>query len=100
MLSIRLSRQGRKGRPFYRVVLTEHTKPAKSWFQKVLWWFNPLEHTCEIDNEAVKALIAKGAQPSERVAKLLFDKTKDELYKKYFTLKTKNRPKKKQEETK
>ena len=28
MLVIRLSRQGRSKRPFYRVVLTEHTKPA------------------------------------------------------------------------
>ena len=29
MLVIRLSRQGRSKRPFYRVVLTEHTKPAQ-----------------------------------------------------------------------
>ncbi|MDR0650888.1 MAG: 30S ribosomal protein S16 [Candidatus Peribacteria bacterium] len=30
MQAIRLSRHGRSKRPFYRVVLTEHTKPAKS----------------------------------------------------------------------
>lgn len=100
MLSIRLSRQGRKGTPFYRVVLTEHTKPAKSGFQKVLWWFNPLAHTFEADVEEIKVWIGKWAQLSERIAKLLFEKTKDDLFKKYFAIRTSTKTKKKDAEAK
>ena len=95
MLKIRLSRQGRKGRPFYRVVLTEHTKPAKSGFADVLGWFDPIAHKAEINVELVKEWVAKGAQLSERVAKLLFAQTNDNLFKKFYaertrTAKTKN----------
>lgn len=88
MLKIRLSRQGRKGRPFYRVVLTEHTKPAKSGFTDVFGWFDPMAHKMEVNVEAVKSWIAKGAQLSERVAKLLFAETKDESFKKFYTERT------------
>lgn len=84
MLKIRLARHGRKKLPFYRIVLTEHTKPAKSGYKLVLWWFNPLSHTMEANVEEIKAWIAKWAQPTERVAKLLYADTKDDLFKKYF----------------
>jgi len=36
MLKIRLARHGRKKAPFYRIVLTEHTKPAQSGYKLVL----------------------------------------------------------------
>jgi len=88
MLSIRLSRQGRKGKPFFRVVLTEHTKPVKSSFKEVFGWFDPLAHKLEVDVEIIKSRIAKGAQLSERVAKLLHDQTKDAIFKKFFVERT------------
>lgn len=84
MLKIRLARHGRKKLPFYRIVLTEHTKPAKSWYKLVLWWFNPLSHTMEANVPAIKEWISKWAQPTERVAKLLFADTKDVFFKDYF----------------
>lgn len=84
MLAIRLSRHGRSKRPFYRVVLTEHTKPAKSGYQQVLGSYDPLKHNFQADVEAIKTLISNGAQPSERVAKLLFQSTKDEFFHKFF----------------
>ncbi|MCK9466985.1 MAG: 30S ribosomal protein S16 [Candidatus Absconditabacterales bacterium] len=84
MLKIRLARHGRKKLPFYRIVLTEHTKPAKAGYKLVLGWFNPLAHTMEADVSAIKEWISKGAQPTERVAKLLFADTKDDFFKKYF----------------
>ena len=93
MLKIRLSRHGRKKAPFYRIVLTEHTKPAKSGYQTVLGWFNPLAHTMEAKIDEIKAWIAKGAQPSERVAKLLFAKTKDDFFKKFFVERTRTKGK-------
>lgn len=88
MLKIRLARGWRKGLPFYRIVLTEHTKPAQSGYKLVLWRFNPLSHTMDVNLEEVKLWIAKWAQPSERVAKLLYADTKDELFKKYFQERT------------
>ena len=91
MLKIRLARHGRKKAPFYRIVLTEHTKPAQSGYQTVLWWFNPLAHTMSAKIDEIKLWISKGAQPSERVAKLLFADTKDEFFKKFFVKRTRTK---------
>ena len=84
MLAIRLSRHGRSKRPFYRVVLTEHTKPAKSGYKAVLGSYDPLKHSFEADIPAIKEWIEKGAHPSERVAKLLFKSTNDTFYKGFY----------------
>jgi len=93
MLIIRLSRHGRKKRPFYRVVLTEHSKPIQSGYKEVLGWFDPLAHKLEVDLNAIKSWIQKGSQLSDRVAKLLFDSTKDDMFKKFFDLKDRVRKK-------
>ena len=84
MLAIRLSRQGRSKRPFYRVVLTEHTKPAQCGHLEVLGSYDPLKHILEVDVDAVKWRIEKWAKPSERVAKLLFKSTNDTMFKKFY----------------
>ena len=84
MLKIRLARHGRKKLPFYRIVLTEHTKPAQSGYKLVLGWFNPLSHTMEANVAEIKEWISQWAQPTERVAKLLFADTKDNFFKNYF----------------
>lgn len=84
MLTIRLSRTGRRNLPFFRVVLTEHHKPVKCGYSEVLGRYNPLNHQSQIDVEKVKALITKWAKPSERVAKLLFKSTNDQLFKSFF----------------
>ena len=85
MLKIRLARWGKKKAAFFRVVLTEHTKPVKSGYMKVLWWFNPLTHTSKIDIEAMKEWIWKWAQPSNRVAKIAFAESGDSFFEKYIT---------------
>lgn len=100
MLTLRLARAGRTKSPFFRIVLTEHTKPVKAGYKEVLGWYNPLNHKMEINADRAKELIALGAKPSERLAKLLHTHTKDELFKKYYTIKTKNRKPKKEQETK
>ena len=38
----------------------------------------------EVNADAVKSWIEKGAKPSERVAKLLYKETNDKLFAKYF----------------
>ena len=88
MLKIRLARHGRKNLPFYRIVVTEHTRPAQSGYKLVLWWFNPIAHEMDVNLDEVKLWLSKWAQLSERVAKLLYAKTKDDMFKKYFTERT------------
>lgn len=88
MLKIRLARHGRKNLPFYRIVLTEHTRPAQSGYKLVLWWFNPTAHEMDVNLDEIKIWLSKWAQLSERVAKLLYAKTKDDMFKKYFTERT------------
>lgn len=96
MLKIRLARHGRRNRPFFRIVLTEHTKPVKSWYKEVLWYRDPINKKLEINVEKAKDWISKGAQPSERVAKMLFNLTNDEMFKKFFRYIERQRPKKKE----
>ncbi len=97
MLRIRLARHGRIHRPFYRIVLTEHTKPVKSWYQEVLWWYDPINHKQELDIDAILNWISKWAQPSERVAKLAYKVSGKEDFKKFFSIKDIKRSKKKEE---
>lgn len=96
MLTLRLARAGRTKSPFFRIVLTEHTKPVKAGYKEVLGRYNPLNHKMEVNAERAKELISTGAQPSERLAKLMHTHTKDESFKKFFTIKTKNRKPKKE----
>lgn len=84
MLVIRLSRHGRKNLAVYRVVLSEHTKPVKYGYQEVLWSYDPVKHLLNVDVEAITSWIKKWAKPSERVAKLLLNQTKDELFNKFI----------------
>lgn len=100
MLVIRLSRQGKNKEPLYRVVLTEHTKPVKSSYKLVLGRYNALNDQGEYDLEAIKSWIAKGATPSERLAKVLFARTKDQVFEKFFLKRNRTAKKKKEEEKK
>jgi len=84
MLVIRLSRHGRKNLAVYRVVLSEHTKPVKYWYKEVLGSYDPIQHELKVDVESIVSWIKKWAQPSERVAKLLFNQTKDEFFNKFI----------------
>lgn len=85
MLRIRLARGGKHKSPFYRIVLTEHTKPVKSGYMQVLGRFDPLHHKMELNVDEAKKWIAQGAQPSNRVAKLAYNFSKDEVFKWFIT---------------
>jgi small subunit ribosomal protein S16 len=100
MQKIRLSRWWKHKDPFFRVVVTEHTKPVKSGYKDVLWWFDPISHKSEINVEKVKDFISKWVKPTDRVAKILYQSTKDNFFKKYFTEGTRIRKPKKEEESK
>ena len=72
MVKIRLARYGRKKRPFYRIVVTDSKKRRDSGWIESIGHYNPLVEpkTIEIDIDKLNDWINKGAQMSERVAKL------------------------------
>jgi small subunit ribosomal protein S16 len=75
-LKIRLSRGGAKKRPFYRVVVADSRMPRDGRFIERVGSFDPLKakdaaDRVVIDQDKVQAWIAKGAQPTDRVARLL-----------------------------
>ena len=73
---IRLSRAGTKKRPIYHVVVADSRYPRDGRFIERLGFFNPLlpkdnEARLKLDLEKIKAWMAKGAQPSDRVMRFL-----------------------------
>jgi ribosomal protein S16 len=58
----------------------------------VLGSFNPIKHEFIVKVERVEELLTKGAQLSERVAKLMFQQTNNNMYKKFFTIKNLSKP--------
>ena len=73
MLTIRLARIGKKKRPFYRVVVTEKTRPRNGRFVEIVGTYDPLKKPAvvEVNRERVEYWLGKGAQPSDTVRSLL-----------------------------
>ena len=72
-VKIRLMRMGAKKAPFYRVVVADSRSPRDGRFLENLGIYHPNNEPSrvEIDTEKAAAWLAKGAQPTEAVAKLL-----------------------------
>jgi small subunit ribosomal protein S16 len=72
-VSIRLRRTGTTKRPRYRVVVADKRAPRDGRFIEILGHYNPLTQppTVSIDRAKVAAWIAKGAQPSNTVRRLI-----------------------------
>jgi small subunit ribosomal protein S16 len=75
-LKIRLARGGAKKRPFYRVVVADSRSPRDGRYIEKLGTFDPLKakdaaDRVVLDAEKAKDWLAKGAQPTDRVARLL-----------------------------
>ena len=70
---IRLARVGSKKNPIYRVVVADSRSPRDGSFIEIVGRYNPQTEpsTIEIDEARVKDWIAKGAQPSDPVRRLL-----------------------------
>jgi small subunit ribosomal protein S16 len=70
---IRLTRTGRKKLPSYRVVVADSRMPRDGRFIEAIGFYDPKTDpsTIDIDTEKAKAWLAKGAQPSNTVSKLL-----------------------------
>jgi small subunit ribosomal protein S16 len=73
LLKIRLARTGKKKQPSYRVVVAESHFARDGRYLEIVGIYNPRTEptTFDVDAEKVLSWLSKGAQPTERVAKLL-----------------------------
>ena len=75
-LKIRLARGGAKKRPFYRIVVADSRSPRDGRYIEKIGTFDPLKakdaaDRVVLDLEKAKAWLGKGAQPTDRVARIL-----------------------------
>tara|TARA_B100000949_G_scaffold201841_1_gene190067 strand:- start:200 stop:709 length:510 start_codon:yes stop_codon:yes gene_type:complete len=75
-LAMRLSRGGRKSRPFYRIVVADKRMARDGRYIERLGTYNPLlakddENRVKLNEERIKHWLGEGAQPSYRVAVFL-----------------------------
>jgi small subunit ribosomal protein S16 len=72
-VKLRLMRMGKKKQPTYRIVAADSRSPRDGRFIEILGTYQPRAEPSVIHIDGVKAAkwLADGAQPTERVAKLL-----------------------------
>jgi small subunit ribosomal protein S16 len=72
-VKMRLTRVGSKKNPIYRVVVADSRSPRDGKFIEIVGRYNPQTDpsTVELNEAKVKEWLAKGAQPTGSVQKLL-----------------------------
>jgi small subunit ribosomal protein S16 len=70
---IRLTRIGRKKKPFYRVIVADHESPRDGKFLEIVGTYDPLQDpvVVTLDTERINDWIGKGAEPSDTVRSLI-----------------------------
>ncbi|MGF7152352.1 30S ribosomal protein S16 [Novosphingobium gossypii] len=75
-VSIRLSRGGAKKRPYYKIVVANATAPRDGKYLEQVGTYNPVlpkedENRVRLVEDRVRYWLGVGAQPTDRVARLL-----------------------------
>ena len=75
-LKIRLARGGAKKRPFYRIVVAEASAPRDGRYVERVGTYNPMvpkdhDQRMTLNAERITYWLGQGAQPTERVQKML-----------------------------
>ncbi|PIE11738.1 MAG: 30S ribosomal protein S16 [Rhodobacterales bacterium] len=75
-MKIRLARGGSKKRPFYRIVAADSRMPRDGRYIEKLGTYNPLlpkdsEDRVKMDMERVQYWLNEGAQPTDRISRML-----------------------------
>ena len=72
-VKLRLTRIGKTKQPQYRIVAADSRSPRDGRFIEILGQYNPLQDPSlvNVDNDKVVKWLSQGAQPTERVRKLL-----------------------------
>lgn len=70
---IRLTRLGKKKKPFYRVIVADSESPRDGKFLDILGTYDPLQDpvVVKIDQEKLSFWLGKGALPTTTVKSLL-----------------------------
>jgi small subunit ribosomal protein S16 len=74
MLTIRLSRVGKKNMPLYRLIISEKTKDLVGDSLEILGSYNPHSKELVVKEERIKYWISKGASMSATVNNILAGK--------------------------
>ncbi len=75
-MKIRLARGGSKKRPFYAIIAADSRMPRDGRFIEKLGTYNPMlpkdsEERVKMNMERIKYWLGEGAQPTDRVARML-----------------------------
>ncbi len=72
-VKIRLARYGAKKKPFYRIVAADQRFPRDGRFLEILGTYDPRNKTTGLNlkKDKIQSWLAKGAQATESVQKLL-----------------------------
>lgn len=71
MLSIRLSRVGKRKQPLYRLIVTEKTRDPWGKHLEILGGYNPRTKAAQLNTERIQYWISKGALATPTVHNLL-----------------------------
>lgn len=71
MVVIRLARGGRVKQAIYRIVAADKRRASTSKFLDILGTYNPHTKEIKLNKELVEKYLSNGAQPSDRVLRLL-----------------------------
>lgn len=75
-VKIRLTRLGAKKKPFYRVVVANSTAPRDGKFIEIVGTYNPMlskenSDRVKLKQDRIQYWLSVGAQPTDRVSKLI-----------------------------
>lgn len=72
-VKLRLTRVGKTKQPQYRIVAADSRSPRDGRFIEILGHYNPRSEpsVVTVDNDKIVQWLQKGAQPTDRVRKLL-----------------------------
>ena len=67
-VALRMSRQGKKKAPFYRIVAADKRSPRDGRFIELLGTYHPGTKVLKLDHEKYQKWLSVGAQPSGTLA--------------------------------
>jgi len=72
-IKIRLRRQGRTNRPFYRLIVADSKERRDGKYIEMLGWYNPVQedNNLSIKDDRVRYWLERGAQLTEKVETLV-----------------------------
>ncbi|MBI2411603.1 MAG: 30S ribosomal protein S16 [Deltaproteobacteria bacterium] len=79
-VKIRLTRQGGKKKPFYRIVVADSEAPRDGSFLEVVGLYNPMSNPpkVELKDDRVSFWLGKGATPTDTVRQIIKKAQKSE----------------------